>query len=229
MSMTSIVYQGLTQILAQILTIPTMPIFWIMVLLLAIQIGITYKKKQAQIVTKLSAFLFAIMECWIVTVLSGILGGIIASGLLLLTGVAIPYEVLPYLWVLMICLFFIEQRFICFAYAGGILVQFAAPDFPVSTLFRRKAGKCGSYFFRGSADLALLLRQIEQGDVMRPGCGIYGGPDAFFRIPPDLPGGKTAAVQTQQFFILQQLQSLLIQLGQLRAQHQRRMEHTPQA
>ena len=122
MQMAVMLYQILTQIITQIMTMMTMPIFWAVAVLLAVQVGLIQIKKQKQVVVKLSAFLFAVAECWVYIIISGIVGGVIASSLLLLTGISVSYRVMLYLWIAMFGLFLLQRRFFCFAYAGGFFV-----------------------------------------------------------------------------------------------------------
>lgn len=119
--MTGTVVQVLLQIAVQILAMLTMPVFWLMAAMLAAQMWLIQKKNQKQVVVWLPAFLFAWLECWLLTVLTGILGGVIASVLFLLTGISLPIHAMLYLWSLMLFLYWIQRRFFCFAYAGGLL------------------------------------------------------------------------------------------------------------
>ena len=102
--------QIMVQILAQCMTMITIPIFWLISLLLAVQCGLIEIKKQKQVVGKLPAFLFAIIERWVCIIISGILGGVIASTLFLLTGISLAYDTVLYLWVIMF-LFFMPVKF----------------------------------------------------------------------------------------------------------------------
>ena len=110
MQMANMLYQILTQIIVQIMAMMTMPIFWAAAVLLAVQVGLIQIKKQKQVVVKLSAFLFAIMERWVYIVMSGVAGGVIASCLLLLTGLSISYHAMLYLWLAMFVLFLIQRH-----------------------------------------------------------------------------------------------------------------------
>lgn len=65
----------------------------------------------------------------------GLLGGLLASYLMVLVGLTLSGSGLVYLWPLAILLMFIDARFLCFAYAGGILafssLAFGWPDISV--------------------------------------------------------------------------------------------------
>lgn len=51
----------------------------------------------------------------------GLLGGLLASYLIVVVGLTLSGSGLMYLWPLALLLMFIDARFLCFAYAGGIL------------------------------------------------------------------------------------------------------------
>ena len=141
--------QIMVQILAQCMTMITMPIFWVIALLLAVQVGLIEIKKQKQVVGKLPAFLFAIIERWVCIIISGILGGVIASTLFLLTGISLAYDTVLYLWMIMFFFFMIKRRFFCFAYAGGALV-----------LVQAIANRCGITMFHFDSETILALVAI---------------------------------------------------------------------
>lgn len=65
----------------------------------------------------------------------GLLGGLLASYLMVFVGLTLSGSGLIYLWPLAILLMFIDARFLCFAYAGGILalssLVFGWPDISV--------------------------------------------------------------------------------------------------
>ena len=65
MQMAGMLYQVLTQIIAQMLTMSAMPIFWAVAVLPAVQAGFTQMKNQKQVVAKLPAFLFAFFSLFI--------------------------------------------------------------------------------------------------------------------------------------------------------------------
>ncbi|MDD2619411.1 MAG: PDZ domain-containing protein [Syntrophomonadaceae bacterium] len=61
----------------------------------------------------------------LISTLAGLLGGIIGSILLVLVGIDLNNIGLIQLWIIAILLMLINPRFLCFAYAGGILSLFA--------------------------------------------------------------------------------------------------------
>ncbi len=71
----------------------------------------------------------------LISVVLGLLGGILASYLMIFVGLSLSGSGLIYLWPLAILLMLIDVRFMCFAYAGGILalssLLFGWPDIRV--------------------------------------------------------------------------------------------------
>lgn len=57
----------------------------------------------------------------LMSVAHGLLGGVLASYLLVLTGTALGQADIGYLWPLAVLLMLIHPRFICFSYAGGLI------------------------------------------------------------------------------------------------------------
>lgn len=117
----------LYQIFAQTIAITCQPVFWLVILILTIQNSLQLwhrqfrKTRQKQTASMLPAFLFTVLEQVLLTVFIGYLGGIIASCLFLLTGVFLNVATISFLWLIMIVLYCIRPRFLCFAYAGGFL------------------------------------------------------------------------------------------------------------
>ncbi|MCF8011476.1 MAG: PDZ domain-containing protein [Clostridiales bacterium] len=92
------------------------PIFWLVIILLAFQ----YKR-----LNKLKENFWGIKNnrVWQDVMIAGgfgLAGGMVGSILMVVTGVTLG-EWLIYLWPVAILLMFINARFLCFAYAGGIL------------------------------------------------------------------------------------------------------------
>jgi len=95
--------------------------FWIVVLIVLIQY-----RRTLNIEKKL--FGRALNNLWAETFTSvfyGILGGFFASFLLLFLGISFESIGITYLWPVAIVLFLIHPRFLCFAYAGGIIAVIA--------------------------------------------------------------------------------------------------------
>lgn len=93
------------------------PFFWVVILLVTVQ----YQR-----VARLEKKLFGkvINRVWPQvrnSVGLGLAGGLLASALLLLFGLSLEQIGLTYIWLVAILLFLINPRFLCFAYAGGIV------------------------------------------------------------------------------------------------------------
>ena len=104
-------------ILYQMAILFVSPIFWLIVLIIGWQIRRTAKMK--------SDFFHVprerILRKTVFNVLLGLGGGFIGSILLVLVGVSIEEIGIEYLWIVAIVLIFIRQRWMCFAYAGGLI------------------------------------------------------------------------------------------------------------
>lgn len=94
------------------------PVFWISVGIVYLQIRWNAVKKEKMFQIRREPIMFTVC----ITVLSGIVGGILCSVLLLFFGVSVNYVSLKYLWGIALLLLMIRQRFLCFAYSGGCLV-----------------------------------------------------------------------------------------------------------
>jgi len=104
------------------------PLFWVVVLLVAVQ----YRRMAA---IRESFFGLPAPGVWreIFTATGhGLLGGLAGSFLMVFIGVTLSGSGLVYLWPVAIALMLINARFLCFAYAGGILalskIFFGFPD-----------------------------------------------------------------------------------------------------
>ena len=118
----------LQQIFVQLVQSLKNPVFWLIAALLLLQIGELIWRKQNLIWDKkqvrfwLPAFLFSVLKAWYDTLLTGLLGGFLASVLFTITGSFVDQTIVPYMWVVMLVLFIMKRRFVCLAYAGGVLV-----------------------------------------------------------------------------------------------------------
>ncbi|AGL03570.1 PDZ domain-containing protein [Desulfoscipio gibsoniae] len=93
------------------------PIFWIVVVL----IGLQYRRMHN---VRESIYGMPLKSNWSevgTALLLGMLGGMLGSILMVFIGVTLTGSGLMYIWPLAILLMLIDARFICFAYAGGIL------------------------------------------------------------------------------------------------------------
>ncbi|UNC90778.1 site-2 protease family protein [Candidatus Contubernalis alkaliaceticus] len=92
-------------------------IFWLVVLLVVFQ----YKKTVGMEVKMFGVPKNSILRQTLVSAGFGILGGILASVMLIIVGISLDQVGIIYLWPLAILFMFINPRYICFAYAGGII------------------------------------------------------------------------------------------------------------
>ncbi len=93
------------------------PLFWLVVFIVFMQ----YRR-----VVYMENKLFgrSINNVWVQTlysVLYGVLGGFVGSIFLLLLGISLDSIGIAYIWPVAILLLFINPRYLCFAYAGGII------------------------------------------------------------------------------------------------------------
>jgi len=108
------------------------PVFWLVILLAFIQ----YRR-----ISKMEQRLFGrtINKVWLQTITSlgyGVLGGFLASLILVALGLSLEQIGLYFIWPVALILLLIHPRFLCFAYAGGIvgaaalLARLAASIYP---------------------------------------------------------------------------------------------------
>jgi hypothetical protein len=93
------------------------PLFWIIVVIIYFQ----YRRINQQ-----KELMFGIKEQdgWRHALLAtghGVIGGLVGSGLIVFMGVSLSGIGIQFLWLLAITLMLVSPRFICFAYAGGII------------------------------------------------------------------------------------------------------------
>lgn len=117
-----------------IISLLTSPLFWMIVIL----VGFQYKR-----MARNKSYQFNLPEepVWRPTLIAaffGLGGGIIGSFLMILVGVSVLEVGVNYLWLTAIALMFIQQRFLCFAYAGGVLslakLIFGVPELSIPQL-----------------------------------------------------------------------------------------------
>ncbi len=92
-------------------------LFWIVILL----VGLQYRR-----MVRMEVKMFGVPKNNVVkqTLLSagfGIIGGVLASLLLIIIGISLEQVGIIYLWPLAILLMLVNPRYMCFAYAGGII------------------------------------------------------------------------------------------------------------
>src|SRR5690625_3572067 len=86
----------------------------------------------------------------------GLLGGLLGTLLFVVLGISLVDVGIGYLWVLAIILMTIHPRFLCFAYAGGLLsvshLLFGWPALNVRSEERRVGKECRSRWWTGCAN-----------------------------------------------------------------------------
>lgn len=123
--------QLLPLLLQSLLSLFTNGLFWVILLV----VGVQYRRMH-----RTSQKLFQLPEepIWPVVLtitLYGILGGVLGSILMLLVGVSVLEVGLNYLWIVALILMFVQQRFLCFAYAGGVIaISNLLVGFPVVSI-----------------------------------------------------------------------------------------------
>lgn len=123
--------QLLPLLLQNLLSLFTDPLFWVILLVVAMQ----YRR-----MFQTSKYLFHLPDepIWPVVVhitLYGLLGGIIGSILMLIVGISVLEVGINYLWIVALILMFIQQRFLCFSYAGGVIaISNLLVGFPVVSI-----------------------------------------------------------------------------------------------
>lgn len=93
------------------------PIFWAVVVL----VGFLYKRMDSVPRQLFNIPAESLGPRIIMAALFGLVGGVIGSYLLILVGISVTEIGISYLWITALLLMLIEQRFLCFAYAGGVL------------------------------------------------------------------------------------------------------------
>jgi hypothetical protein len=104
-------------VVASIATVFANPLFWLVVLLVALQ----YQRMAS---VRESFFGLKTRRVWSDTLIAtgyGIGGGLAGSLLIVFVGLSLSGSSLLYLWPVAILLMLINARFLCFAYAGGVL------------------------------------------------------------------------------------------------------------
>jgi hypothetical protein len=98
------------------------PLFWLVVVLVAIQ----YRRV---IHTEMQIFGRAKHPFWehaVLSALAGLVGGLLASILLVAFGISLLEIGIWYVWPLAVMLLLVNPRYLCFAYAGGLVGAFSA-------------------------------------------------------------------------------------------------------
>lgn len=113
----SVFIQLLPLLLTNLLSLFTNPLFWAIILVVGFQYSRMHKTGQ-------KLFMLPEEPVWPIVLaisLYGILGGLIGSMLMLLVGISVLEVGISYLWIVAVLLMLVQQRFLCFAYAGGVI------------------------------------------------------------------------------------------------------------
>ncbi len=164
------IYQLIPMILQGMASIIFSWIFWLIVLLVAMQ----YKR-----LTKVGSFLFDLPRepLWpsvLFATLFGMAGGVLGSILLVVVGISLFEVGIIYLWITALVLMLFRQRFLCFAYAGGVIslvrIIFGVPDVSVPQIMGLVAilHMVESFLILGSAHLqpVPVYARTKQGRIV---------------------------------------------------------------
>ncbi|MDN5323306.1 MAG: hypothetical protein PWQ67_1760 [Clostridia bacterium] len=110
-------FKLIPMILFNLISLFSQPIFWVVMLIIWFQF-----RRMA----KLKSDFFnvpeeSVLRPTITATIYGVIGGILGSFILVLVGISVLEVGVQYLWILAIAMMLINQRFMCFAYAGGII------------------------------------------------------------------------------------------------------------
>lgn len=103
--------------LKSIISLLTSSLFWLIVLV----VGVQYSRMGRRSRELLNLPQEPVWPITLMAAVFGLGGGILGSFLLVLVGISVQEIGITYLWITAIVLMFIQQRFLCFAYAGGVL------------------------------------------------------------------------------------------------------------
>lgn len=150
------------------------PFFWLVILLVAMQ----YRRMESM---REAMFGMRDGKSWAHTFTAtgyGLLGGLVGSIIMIFIGLTLTGSGLIYLWVVAIMLMFINARFLCFAYAGGIVALsnmfFGYPQVQVPQLLA----------------LVAILHMVESFLIL--GSGHLGAVPTYFKHPSGrVVGGYT--------------------------------------
>lgn len=104
-------------ILYNLISLFSQPIFWVVMLIIWFQFRRMAKMKSEFFNVPEES----VIRPTITAMVYGIFGGIIGSFILVVVGISVLEVGIQYLWMLAILFMLVEQRFMCFAYAGGMV------------------------------------------------------------------------------------------------------------
>lgn len=106
------------------LDILTSPVFIILYLLIFLLVAWQYKRMETTSSSIVQGKKKTYIKSTLTSVMLGLVGGLVGSILLVFTGIDLHSIGIGYLWLIAIALMLINPRFLCFAYAAGILAGF---------------------------------------------------------------------------------------------------------
>lgn len=109
--------QILSLILRSIFAVFFEPMFWLVILL----VGFQYRQQQRNQEKMFGIAVFEWKKQMLYAAWLGLIGGALGSFVLTVTGVSVNHLGLSYVWPVAIALMLIHARFLCFAYAGGLV------------------------------------------------------------------------------------------------------------
>lgn len=109
--------QLISMVLAGIIGVFFQPIFWLLLGFIVFQ----YWQMQRSQVRMFGFVGFSLRQQTVRAAVLGALGGLLASMLLIVAGISLTSTGLGYLWPVAVLLMLINMRYICFAYAGGLV------------------------------------------------------------------------------------------------------------
>lgn len=103
----------------------TSPLFILLYILLFFMVAWQYKRMEQMSARLVDMKRRKYLVSALFSTLSGLLGGVLGSIVLVLVGIDLNNIGITQLWIIAILLMFLNPRFLCFAYAGGLLSLFA--------------------------------------------------------------------------------------------------------
>ena len=124
----------ITFVLSHMVPIIMNPMFWIMIIVVVLQSRQLQKQQQRMF----GAVSYSIRDQLVKSIYYGLIGGFLASSMMTIFGITINHLGFAYLWPVAVVLMMINARFLCFAYAGGLVgaanVLFGWPNVDVPQL-----------------------------------------------------------------------------------------------
>lgn len=107
----------MTFVLSHMIPILMNPILWVMIVLVTLQ----SRQLQKQQMRMFGAISYSLRDQVMKAVWYGVIGGFLASTMMTLFGITMNHLGFAYLWPVAVVLMMINARFLCFAYAGGLV------------------------------------------------------------------------------------------------------------